>query len=118
VPADQIHLQFGNDPAAEMTVSWVTPASVSRPRVVLGTAADGFGLVIEAQTRSYVDQINGLETIAQHARIHGLRPCTDYVYRVLSDGASPVTGTFRTTPRGRVPFRFTSFGDIGSGNPV
>ena len=117
-PADQIHLQFGADPATDMTVSWVTATSVSRPRVVLGTASGGFGRVFEAETRSYVDQINGVETITQHARIRGLRPDTDYVYQVLSDGASPVAGTFRTAPVGRVPFRFTSFGDIGSGNPA
>ena len=35
-----------------------------------------------------------------------------YVYEVLNDGAAPVTGMFRTGPRGRSRgFRFTSFGD-------
>lgn len=115
--ADQVHLQFGTDPAREMVVSWVTATSVSRPRVLLGTARGGFGATFEAETRSYVDGIDGVETITQHARISGLQPDTSYVYSVLSDGAAPVQGTFTTAPVGRVPFRFTSFGDIGSGNP-
>jgi 3',5'-cyclic AMP phosphodiesterase CpdA len=116
--ASQIHLQFGADPAAEMTVSWVTASSVAHPRVRVGTPRDGFGLTFPAQTRSYIDGIDGVQTITQHARIFGLRPDTDYVYSVLSDGAPAVQGTFRTAPAGRVPFRFTSFGDLGSGNPA
>jgi phosphodiesterase/alkaline phosphatase D-like protein len=31
VPAQQVHLQFGADPAREVVVSWATPTSVSRP---------------------------------------------------------------------------------------
>jgi 3',5'-cyclic AMP phosphodiesterase CpdA len=116
--ASQVHLQFGASPATEMVVSWVTATSVSRPRVQVGTARDGFGLTIPAQTRSYTDAIDGVQTITQHASIRGLRPDTSYVYSILSDGAAPVPGTFRTAPAGRVPFRFTSFGDLGSGNPV
>ncbi|HEX6453385.1 MAG TPA: metallophosphoesterase family protein [Trebonia sp.] len=117
-PAEQIHLQFGADPASDMTVSWVTPTSVSRPRVVIGTATDGFGRTAGAETRTYTDSINGVETITQHAPVRGLRPDTSYVYQVLSDGASPVNGTFRTAPKGRAAFRFTSFGDLATGNPA
>ncbi len=116
--ADQVHLQFGADAAREMTVSWATDTSVSRPRLLVGTAEGGFGRIVPAETRSYVDGVNGVETITQHAPVTGLRPDTSYVYSVLSDGATPVQGTFRTAPAGRVPFRFTSFGDIGSGNPA
>jgi alkaline phosphatase D len=35
---------------------------------------------------------------------------------VLADGAAPVQGTFSTAPRGRVPFRFTSVGDLATPN--
>jgi hypothetical protein len=116
-PADQIHLTFGADPGREMVVSWVTATSVSNPGVRVGTAAGGFGFTFPAETRSYVDYY-GVETITQHARIFGLQPSTSYVYSVLMDGATPVNGTFTTAPEGRVPFRFTSFGDIASGNPA
>jgi hypothetical protein len=116
--ADQVHLTFGADPAREVVVSWATPTSVSNPTVTVGTATDGFGRVLEAETRTYVDSNNGIETITQHARINGLHPDTDYVYQVTSDGATPVSGAFRTAPLGRVPFRFTSVGDFGSGNPA
>jgi hypothetical protein len=115
-PAEQLHLQFGADPSTEMTVSWVTPASVSRPRVVVGTAADGFGRTTDAETLTYTDSINGVTTYVQHARIRGLQPDTSYVYQVLADGAAPANGTFTTAPQGRAPFRFTSFGDLACGN--
>src|SRR5947209_12649457 len=38
-----VHLQFGADAAREAVVSWSTPQSVGRPRVLLGRAGDGFG---------------------------------------------------------------------------
>ncbi|MFI6844324.1 histidine phosphatase family protein [Kitasatospora sp. NPDC050467] len=46
VPSDagsSLHLSFGNDPSREMAVSWATAASVSRPRLRLGTAKGGHG---------------------------------------------------------------------------
>ena len=43
VTAEQIHLTFGQDPAREVAVSWVTPTSVSNPTVMVGTPASGFG---------------------------------------------------------------------------
>jgi hypothetical protein len=79
VTAEQVHLTFGEDPAREVVVSWVTPTSVSNPTVIVGTPAGGFGRTIAAETRTYTDSNNGIETIAQHARIEGLHPDTDYV---------------------------------------
>jgi hypothetical protein len=57
----QVHLEFGSEPFRQMVVSWSTSAAVSRPRVKLGTAHGGFGRVIPAETRTYVDgaQWNG-----------------------------------------------------------
>jgi hypothetical protein len=114
--ADQLHIQYGADPASEMTVSWHTATSVSRPRLRLGTVHGGWGLQVPAETRSYVDGINGVETICQHAQVTRLAPDSTYVYEVLADGAAPVQGTFTTAPRGRVPFRFTSVGDLATPN--
>ena len=114
--AEQVHLTFGRDPAREVVVSWVTPAPVSNPAVLVGTPAGGFGRVIAAETRSYTDSNNGIQTIAQHARIEGLQPGTDYVYRIVSGGQTQISSAFRTAPEGRVPFRFTSVGDIACGD--
>ena len=55
-------------------------------------------------------RINSVETICHHARARGLRPNTTYIYQVLADGAHP-SGNVTTAPFGRLPFRFTSFGD-------
>ena len=116
VTAEQVHLTFGADPTGEVVVSWVTPTSVSNPKVVIGTPAGGFGRAIPAETRAYTDSNNGIETIAQHARIDGLHPDTDYVYKIVSDGETQLSSAFRTAPAGRRAFRFTSVGDIACGD--
>jgi 3',5'-cyclic AMP phosphodiesterase CpdA len=46
--------------------------------------------------------------------VGGLAANSDYLYAALHDGAAPEFGTFRTSPRGRAPFTFTSFGDQGT----
>lgn len=86
---EQVHLGFGNEPSREMTVSWATAASVSRPRLRLGTAKGGFGRVLDAETRTYVDGLNKVETYTHRVRLHGLQPDTPYVYEVSHDGATP-----------------------------
>jgi len=116
VTAEQVHLTFGEDPTREVVVSWVTPTSVSNPKVIIGMAAGGFGRTIEAETRAYTDSNNGIVTIAQHASTDGLHPDTDYVYQIVSDGETQVSSAFRTAPAGRVAFRFTSVGDIACGD--
>ncbi|HEX4291074.1 MAG TPA: fibronectin type III domain-containing protein, partial [Trebonia sp.] len=83
---------------------------MSKPTVVIGSPGGGFGRAIEAETRTYTDANNGIETITQHASIEGLHPDTDYVYKIVSDGETQLSSAFRTAPKGRVPFRFTSVG--------
>ncbi|MCQ4082389.1 metallophosphoesterase family protein [Streptomyces sp. RB6PN25] len=109
-----LHLQFGADASREVVVSWHTTASVSRPRVLYGTASGGFGRTAQADTTTYRDAKSGTEVQVHHARIAGLRPDTDYVYAAVHDGAAPELGTVRTAPRGRGAFTFTSFGDQGT----
>src|SRR3984885_14940051 len=116
VTAEQVHLTFGEDPAREVVGSWVTPTPVTNPTVVVGTPEGGFGHRIAAETRTYTDSNNGLETIAQHARIEGLHPDTDYVYQIVSDGETRLSIAFRTAPEGRAAFRFTSVGDVACGD--
>ena len=97
-------------------MSWVTPAPVSHPKVIVGTPAGGFGWSIPAETRTYTDANNSIVTVAQHARIEGLRPGTDYVYKIVSDGETQLSSAFRTAPEGRAAFRFTTVGDFGCGD--
>src|SRR5215468_2220604 len=54
-----VHLQFGADASREVVVSWFTPQSVARPRVLLGTAEDGFGRTTAADTLTYRDAQSG-----------------------------------------------------------
>jgi hypothetical protein len=43
-----------------------------------------------------------------HARLSRLCGDTEYVYAAAHDGTTPEPGSFRTAPRGRAPFTFTS----------
>jgi hypothetical protein len=114
--AEQVHLTFGDHPGREVVVSWVTPSPVSNPVVVVGTTSGGYGRVVPAETLTYTDANNGVTTITQHARIEGLHPDTEYVYKIVSDGATQMSSAFRTAPEGRAAFTFTTVGDMGCGN--
>jgi hypothetical protein len=110
-PVQGLHLTFGPDPATQMVASWITDSAVRHPRVLYGTLEDGFGASADAQTRTYVDGTSGRTVYLHHAQMSRLRPGTDHVYAAQHDGTHPDSGTFRTAPRGRTPFTFTSFGD-------
>jgi hypothetical protein len=116
---EQIHLTWGADPASSVTVSWASPAPATRPRVLLGRAGRAPGRTIPAVQRGYTDGINGDAVWTYHAQITGLAPDTGYAYTVTADNdgsGPPFAATFRTAPRGRAAFRFTSFGDLATPN--
>jgi hypothetical protein len=113
-PVSGVHLQFGADPTAEMTVSWHGTAPVAHPRVLLARTGHGYERQVRADVASYTDAKSGLVVYAQHGRVRKLDADTEYVYAAVHDGAAPQLGTFRTAPRGRTAFTFTSFGDQGT----
>jgi hypothetical protein len=116
---EQVHLTWGDDPATSVVVSWASPGRAVRPRVVLDRGSGGRE-VIRGLTRPYTDGLNGETVWTYHAVAEGLRPDTGYSYVVTADNlrndATPVRGSVRTAPAGRVPFRFTSFGDLATPN--
>jgi 3',5'-cyclic AMP phosphodiesterase CpdA len=113
-PVHGLHLQFGADASSEMVVSWHTLQSVRRPRVVLGRLDGKLERTADAVQTGYTDAKSGQVVYAYHAGLRGLQPGSAYLYAALHDGAEPQFGTFRTVPRGRSPFTFTSFGDQGT----
>jgi hypothetical protein len=116
---EQVHLQFGADASRQVAVSWAAAATVARPRLRFGPATGPPGSRVEADERSYTDALTGQIVWTYHARLRSLEPDTMYGYEILHDGATPVTGTFRTAPEGRSgTFRFTSFGDHAIPAPV
>ena len=112
---EQIHLTWGADTSSEMTVSWLSQAPQVRPQVLV-RAAGGRARVFTAIRASYTDGLSGETVHAYHAPLRGLSPATGYTY-VVSDAATPAvtfTSTFSTAGRGRFPFAFTSYGDLGT----
>ena len=113
-PVHGLHLEFGADASSEMVVSWHTLQSVRRPRVLLGRFDGKLEQTAAAEETSYTDAKSNQTVYAYHARLRRLQPASAYLYAALHDGADPEFGTFRTAPRGRKPFTFTSFGDQGT----
>ena len=109
-----LHLQFGADASSEVTVSWHTLRAVRNPRVVLGRPDGRLEQTVEATPASYTDGKSGQVVTAYHAKLGQLQADSTYMYAAVHDGAAPEFGTFRTSPRGRAAFTFTSFGDQGT----
>ena len=109
-----LHLQFGADASSEVTVSWHTLQPVRNPRIVLGRPDGKFDGTVDAKPTSYIDGKSKQVVYAYHARIGHLQADSEYMYGAVHDGAAPEFGTFRTAPRGRAVFTFTSFGDQGT----
>ena len=122
-PADgtpeQIHLTWGDDPASCVSVSWVSTGQALNPRVILKQAARP-QRVIHALQRTYTDGLNGQTVFTYHAVLTALAPHTDYTYAVTADNdanqAKPFSASFKTAPRGRAAFRWTSYGDLATPN--
>jgi hypothetical protein len=113
-PVAGLHLQFGADASSEMAVSWHTLAPVRGARVLLGLPDGKLEQTVESTQASYTDAKSGRAVYVYHATLSRLQADTAYLYGALHDGTAPEFGTFRTAPRGRAPFTFTSFGDQGT----
>ena len=113
-PVAGLHLQFGADASSEMVVSWHTLQPVQHPRVLVGRLDGRLEQTVAAEEARYTDGKSGQVVRAYHAKVGGLQADSTYLYAALHDGAEPQFGTFRTGPRGRAPFTFTSFGDQGT----
>ncbi len=116
---EQIHLTWGDDPADEVVVSWASLAAATNPRVRYSASGEQNATVLAVQ-RTYTDGLNGEVVFTYHARLRGLKPATTYQYEVTADNdgnaGTPFSATFKTAPRGRAPFRFTSYGDLATPN--
>ena len=114
---EQIHLTWGDDPSRNVFVSWASPAPAENPRVILEEAGKS-PRVVRAVPRSYTDGLNGQRVYTYHALLAELEAHSEYRYAVTADNdgrrRTPFASTFRTAPRGRFPFRWTSYGDLST----
>jgi 3',5'-cyclic AMP phosphodiesterase CpdA len=113
-PVAGLHLQFGADASSELVVSWHTLQPVQNPLVVLGHLDGKLEQKVAAKATGYTDAKSGRRVYAYHAKLNGLQADFPYLYGAMHHGAAPEFATFRTSPRGRAPFTFTSFGDQGT----
>ena len=106
---EQIHLTWGEDPTSSVCISWVSSAQALNPRVHIAPSASP---IVHAVQRTYTDGLNGQTVFTYHARLTGLRANAEFQYSVTADNdrnrARPFAATFKTAPRGRQPFRWTS----------
>jgi Purple acid Phosphatase, N-terminal domain/Calcineurin-like phosphoesterase len=123
------HVAFGANPSNSIAVGWQVRDAVSNPYLRIAETPGQWGEKFAADVRSLatpksdtspVDSVPLVNpaTIEQyylHVPISRLRPGTTYYYTLGHDGwdSRETFGSFTTAPTGRVPFRFTAFGDEG-----
>jgi hypothetical protein len=114
---EQIHLTWDDDPAHGMYVSWASPTQSVNPRVLLRRSGSP-PVTVHAVQRAYTDGMNGQTVFTYHARLQELAPDSEYTYSITADNDAnrhaPFSARFRTAPRGRAAFRWTSFGDLST----
>ena len=118
---EQIHITWGNDPATEVAISWSSPGRSVNPRVKVKGAGEETRTV-HADQRIYTDGLNDEIVYSYHARVRGLKPGGAYSYEVTAENDRnfnrPFSSSFQTALRDLQPFRWTSFGDLATPNPV
>lgn len=108
------HLAYGTDPRLEMIVGFVVDSPFARARVTaMVTARVDNGSARSAAAR--VQMVRGSAARYCRATLTGLEPGTEYGYEVELDGQVRSRGSFSTAPDGPVAFRFSAFGDQGTG---
>src|SRR5260370_201595 len=121
---EQIHLTWGEDPASSVCISWASAAQAVNPRVQFRQAPGSVhaqeASSVHAVQRTYTDGLNGQTVFTYHASLTGLKDSAEYHDSVTADNdrhrARPFGATFRTAPKGRMPFRWTSYGDLATPN--
>ena len=68
-------------------------------------------VIVGATAANYIDAKSRQTVYVYHAKLDRLRPDTSYLYGAHHDGVEPAFAMFRTAPRGRGRYTFTSFGD-------
>lgn len=96
----EIRLRLGADPDdgcpyRHLVATWLTRVPAAGPQVLLGTPRTGYTRLVPAATVVRRCPVTGTVGYQHRARLTRLRPGTTYLLRAMSDGAAPVTGTFR-----------------------
>jgi hypothetical protein len=123
------HVAYGPSPTTSIAVGWQVRDAVANPYLRVAEVQGQWGEKLSADVRnlatlksdtSPVDSVplvnpGTIEQYYLHVPIERLRPGTTYYYTLGHDGWDSLEtfGTFTTAPGGRVPFRFTAFGDEG-----
>jgi hypothetical protein len=135
---EQLRLEWGADPAREVTVSWSAPGTVPMPAPILAYSTspitpDNPGNLVflpepspldltEPRTRpcvtSFTDGQTAQTTYHYHAPLTGLEPDATYYYEISDGAGGTASASFQTAPTGRASFRFTAFGDQGLNPPI
>ncbi|GMF13727.1 unnamed protein product [Phytophthora lilii] len=117
----QFHLAFaGKKAGTGMTISWTTYALEDDPAVWVGSTEDNVAQVKDAEieTKSYYKD-DHYQLYSYHAVVTGLKPNTEYFYRVGSSSSSKyqsAVSSFKTARKSgdESPFTIAVYGDMGA----
>ena len=102
-------LVYGSDPTTQVTIAFAVGHNFRAADV---TASAGDHTVRALAT---VNVVPGVPTRYARAGLSELHPGTKYDYTIAVDGRRASSGTFTTASAGPHAFRFTAFGDQGTG---
>jgi hypothetical protein len=111
---DRIILTWADEPSTTQTVTWRTDTSVAKAAGEIAEAEDGPGFVKKAQ--QFLATTESFESDLNQANYHsitfrGLKPNTQYVYRVGNGANWSEWNQFRTAAAGPAPLEFIYVGD-------
>lgn len=107
---DRVILTWAADPATTAAVTWRTDSSIAKALAEIAEAEDGPGFPKKARTVEARTEPFGA-ALSHSAHFIGLKPATQYLYRV-GDGANwSDWNQFRTAAAGPAPLEFIYVGD-------
>lgn len=110
VPVSGRHITYGVDPTESMVVEFTTPSDFQKAHVIAQVGQQG-GVSAEVTAQ----MVRGSNWHYCRAVLTGLKPDSAYDYVVSLDGHAVSGGSLRTPPARPHSFRFTAFGDQGTG---
>lgn len=105
------HITYGADPTTSLVIEFATVMPIGSATVRLLTT----GRELVATSRADIRTVRGSSRRYCRANFSGLRPDHTYIYEIVANGHTVGSGRAETAFSDRRAFRFTAFGDQGTG---
>ena len=102
---------YGADPTRDITIAFAAASAFKS--AIISVLHEGRKI---KEARATIQMVAGTTTRYARAAFTGLQPGSAYDYHIAIEGRLTSIGSFATAVAGAHPFRFTAFGDQGTGD--